>query len=211
MRIFREVAKTWVKLLLGRGVRYSYSQFGEDAVLQNLLRGKEGAYVDIGAYHPVLYSNTYAFYKRGWSGIAIDPNPYSENLFKIMRPRDRFILAAVGAPSTRPYFEYDDPACNAIGEPAPPRKDLRLLRTSTVRVEPLAKLLAGTERIDLMNIDIEGMDTEALSTYEWSVFPTVIAVEGILGDSSALFLSEKGYHLAGLAGLTMIFTRNRKS
>jgi len=30
----------------------SYSQFGEDIILQKLLKKKGGFYVDVGAYHP---------------------------------------------------------------------------------------------------------------------------------------------------------------
>ncbi len=36
---------------------------------------RTGFYVDVGAHHPMLYSNTYYFYKQGWSGINIDAMP----------------------------------------------------------------------------------------------------------------------------------------
>ena len=87
MNNFLEVLKTTLKLLLRRSVISSYSQFGEDAVLQHLLKKSTGTFVDIGAYHPVLYSNTYAFYRRGWSGIVIDPNPRFKKLYRLFRPR----------------------------------------------------------------------------------------------------------------------------
>ena len=72
----KDFAKTLLKLVLGRGTFRSYSQFGEDALVNSLFRNKKyGIYVDVGAYHPILYSNTYALYRRGWRGFAIDPNP----------------------------------------------------------------------------------------------------------------------------------------
>src|SRR3989344_4572766 len=64
---------TWFYDLLGKR---SYSQSGEDMILRSIFDDKkEGFYVDVGAFHPKLYSNTYYFYKRGWRGINIEPNP----------------------------------------------------------------------------------------------------------------------------------------
>jgi hypothetical protein len=50
----------------------SYSQEGEDMILQRMFgEKKHGFYVDVGAHHPRRFSNTYSFYRRGWSGINI--------------------------------------------------------------------------------------------------------------------------------------------
>ena len=47
----------------------SYSQEGEDIILRNLFGNrKDGFYVDVGAHHPMRFSNTYFFYKLGWNG-----------------------------------------------------------------------------------------------------------------------------------------------
>ena len=43
----------------------SYSQEGEDLVLQRIFSEKKtGFYIDIGAHHPKRFSNTYFFYKK---------------------------------------------------------------------------------------------------------------------------------------------------
>jgi hypothetical protein len=43
----------------------SYSQEGEDLILRRIFEHKQkGFYVDVGAYHPFLFSNTYIFYER---------------------------------------------------------------------------------------------------------------------------------------------------
>ena len=64
----------------------SYSQEGEDMVLSRIFSDKnKGFYVDVGAHHPIRFSNTYKFYKLGWHGINIEPNPDSFNLFTMYR------------------------------------------------------------------------------------------------------------------------------
>ncbi len=74
----------------------SFAQNGEDVVLNRALGGIEnGTYIDVGANHPQLYSVSRSFYNRGWSGIAIEPNPSLAVLFRAERPRDIVIEAAV--------------------------------------------------------------------------------------------------------------------
>lgn len=65
------------------------SQFEEDGIIAELLPQRCGVYVDIGAYHPISDSNTYALYQRGWHGLAIDPLDFSELYRKKSR---RFIV-----------------------------------------------------------------------------------------------------------------------
>jgi hypothetical protein len=55
----------------------SYSQAGQDLFTDAVLRGKRnGAFLDIGACHPVQLSNTYALEtERGWTGLLCDLDP----------------------------------------------------------------------------------------------------------------------------------------
>ena len=66
----------------------SFSLEGEDVVINRLLNDKkDGFYIDIGAFDPILYSNTHMFYLKGWNGINIDPRSNSMDEFKRIRRR----------------------------------------------------------------------------------------------------------------------------
>lgn len=66
--------------------KVSYSLFGEDIILRTFFeKQKKGFYVDIGAYHPFMISNTAYFYKRGWHGINIEASPNLIQPFKRSR------------------------------------------------------------------------------------------------------------------------------
>ena len=66
-----------------------FSQNGEDLILNRLLENKSnGFFVDVGAHHPVRFSNTYLSYLNGWNGINIDAMPNSMMIFDKIRPRD---------------------------------------------------------------------------------------------------------------------------
>ena len=76
--------------------RKFYSQWGEDIFLQKHFENKNiGFYVDIGCFHPTKFNNTNKMYQAGWTGINIDLNPFTIDLFKFARPRDINICAAV--------------------------------------------------------------------------------------------------------------------
>ena len=47
----------------------SYSQFGEDLIINNFFGNFVGTYVDIGCYHPIKYSNTALLHKKAMSTI----------------------------------------------------------------------------------------------------------------------------------------------
>jgi len=76
--------------------RDTYSQCGEDKFIVNFFKKNEkGSYLDIGAFNPIKYNNTFMLYKNGWSGTNIDLNQTSIDLFNILRPNDKNICAAV--------------------------------------------------------------------------------------------------------------------
>jgi FkbM family methyltransferase len=187
------VVKTFLKLLLGRGVG---SQFGEDKFLLTILP-KKGIYVDIGCYHPHLYSNTYRLYKEGWSGIAVDPNPDMAILWKLFRPRDTFINAAVGSGSSITYYRYDDGAYNGFERLERPLKDQVQIKTHSLSE------LVGSRKVDFLTIDAEGMDKEILESFDWQVKPQVIAVEG---ENSDDLLKAKGYKHIKTLGKTLLYS-----
>lgn len=201
--------KSIVKFLLQRGVFKSYAQFGEDLIIRPYLPKKNGVYVDVGCYHPLLYSNTYRLYRTGWSGIVIDPNPNIKKLFDLFRARDQFFQTAVGSTGVAEYHMFVDGAYNTLdGSVAETYKArTKFLKTIPVPVKPLAELCSHVTHIDLMSVDVEGFDLEVLQTHDWLKPPTVIIVETQPQSSVAEFLYKKGYTLAGLTKLNSIFLK----
>jgi hypothetical protein len=62
--------------IFGYYSKKSYSQEGEDMILNRIFEFRNsGFYIDVGAHHPMRFSNTYFFYRKGWRGINIDAMP----------------------------------------------------------------------------------------------------------------------------------------
>jgi hypothetical protein len=74
----------------------SFSRNAEDVVLWRALHDVVGGrYVDVGASHPGRGSVSMGFYRHGWSGIVVEPDPRRIPLLIDQRPRDIVIGSAI--------------------------------------------------------------------------------------------------------------------
>jgi FkbM family methyltransferase len=206
------------------GARLHFGQSAEDVILNKLFAGKtEGFYVDVGAFHPRKYSNTYALHHFfGWRGVNIDASADAIALFEQERPDDINVRAVVGASAGEAvYWKFDRPSRNTVSEDNVQRQlrrnDTSITGKEVVHTRPLADILAEHVAedtvIDLLNIDVEGLDFKALVSNDWEKYrPRVITIEdyavktlGLENSEIHGFLSEKGYRFASHAFDTSIY------
>lgn len=207
---------------LGEFGRISYSQECEDLLLFNLYkRQKEGFYVDVGAHHPVRFSNTHIFHEFGWRGINIDPHPESRALFEEARPEDINLDCAVSDESEpMTFYMFDETAVSSFDETlstGPRRARYELL--DTIEIVPrrldaiLDEHLPAGQRIDFLNVDVEGHDLNVLRSNDWARFrPTMVLVESLEHDAAHVFddphyafMRQQGYALYCQTPRTLFF------
>lgn len=218
---------TWLYLLrktfLTAASRRHYSQYGEDVVLRDWFHDHPpGVFVDVGCYHPRKFSNTYWLYKRGWRGVNIDIDPLKIQAFRLARPHDINILAGVGdQETTATVYRFGKYGLGTTIDPdlaAATREPLR--EKQTVQIRTLESILAETPwkdaPIDLLSIDVEGMDLAVLRGFDLARHhPKLIMIElhaDAIGDvlESGLhrYLSERDYVLCNWVGLTLFYRRS---
>lgn len=182
----------------------SYSQEGEDLILNRVLDGKKsGFYVDIGAHHPFRFSNTFSFYERGWRGINIDAMPGSMKLFDELRPDDINVELGVGlTKTTSTFYIFNEPAVNTFSKIEAEKKDrlnnYSLIDEKIIEIEPIESILdqylPKEQTIDFMSIDVEGKDLEVLQSNNWEKYrPKYILVEELQRVSLGEMLSSELY------------------
>ncbi len=152
------------------------TQFGEDEFILNLFeKNYKGKFLDVGCYHPTKHNNTYLMYKKKWSGINIDLNPFTIELFNFMRPRD--ININIGISDTNDekklYFIDELNTQNTLDE-----NQLNFLKKyhniqdyEIIEKKIITKTLESILDehkfyfIDFMNLDIEGHEFKVLKNY----------------------------------------------
>lgn len=200
-----------------------YSQSGEDILLNRIFNNKKnGFYVDVGAYHPKHYSNTYLLHKKGWKGINIDPNPKSIKLFKKYRKSDiNLQVGILKEKKEADYYVFNHQSCNTFSEEQKKEMEkksfIKLLEKRKVPCLPLRDILdihlLSSQEINLLNVDAEGLDLDVLETNDWNRFrPGVVVVERpdislgeIKNDVVYSFLNNRSYELYAATGLSIIF------
>lgn len=138
----------------------SYSQHGEDTFIIDFLSKNNqlnGVYIDVGANHPTSISNTYLLYRKGLSGISIEPNGELARLHRWFRKRDK--VCEIGVDNQCGMFEFNiskTPVLSSFkkieGQGLWKTQNIPVLRLDDVTS------FAKPERVFLLNIDTEGLN-----------------------------------------------------
>ena len=157
------------------------SQFKEDIFLDKFFKSKKnGKYVDLGCFHPTRDNNTYQLYKKNWSGLNIDLNPLTIELFNYFRNRDinlNFCLSKLKTTKKLFYFGEFSPL-NTINQNHLKflKKNFNLDKKSykikIIKTENINNILKKYNffKIDFLSIDLEGHESEILNDFRFDLF-----------------------------------------
>lgn len=215
-------------MIWNQGVHGSYSQHYEDLILDRIFQSQKiGLYLDIGCHDPKRNNNTYRLYQRGWSGICVDASAdYAED-FKTVRPRDTYVQVGIGKQTntSMSFYEFSAPALSTFSIHLARQFQAQghaLVQTVQVPIITLSELCnthVKERQIDLLCLDIEGYDLEALESFDWEKYkPRAICVEtkpsGDVQKESAdedegsidSFLQKHGYAIYAHTSVNSIYT-----
>ena len=219
--------------LVDKNLTNVYGQCGEDLLLRlfcETSNNYRGFYVDIGAFHPVTFSNTNYFYKNGWNGINIDANPYSIEEFNKERQRDINIESGVSDQygELEYYYFGKNSTINTFDKNHALNMekihDTKIKEIKRIKVQPINAILERYvpkgQYIDFMTIDVEGYDLKILRSLDFSKYsPGYFLLEDLEATNKGFeviektplsrFLKEKGYKAVGATHLTILFKKEK--
>ncbi|MBS4066448.1 MAG: FkbM family methyltransferase [Chitinophagaceae bacterium] len=210
-----------------RHEKKSFSQCGEDLIIDYIFYqlgiGKP-RYIDIGAYHPFILSNTYLFYLKGARGVNIEPDPSGISLLNKYRSRDINLNVGVGQSEfeeTAQFFLMTSRRLNTLVE----EEARRIEETSRYRIKKmeLIKLLPINQIFenyfhaapDFISVDVEGFDLEIIKSINYRKYrPKVICVETVIfkenmptekNEAIIQFLTDQNYFVYADTFVNTIF------
>ena len=203
---------------------FKSSQFNEDKKILELFdKSHKGVYLDIGCYHPTRVNNTLSLYRKGWSGMNIDLNQLTIDMFNYARPGDINICAAISNKEIKKKLYY-------LGDLDPKNtldlkhkswlkttfnisnKDIKIRYVKTLRLEKILDK-HNFKEIDFMNIDIEGHEIEVLKSINFrKTKVNVICVEVLDYDKRKKkqllnFFKKNNYFLKKRVSINYIFQK----
>lgn len=148
-------------------------------------------YLDIGAHHPTHFNNTYLFYLKGASGINVEADSDLVVKFAKLRPLDLNLNFAIGGEEAEgEFFHMSAQTLNTISREEAHRVQsmgtYSITSVSPISIKTYTWLIENyvqNKPIDLLNLDIEGMDEMVIRSIDFTKHrPKVICVETIIYD-----------------------------
>ena len=192
-----------------------FGEFGEDILINRFFRKKNyGFYVDIGCYHPTKGSLTYFLYKKGWRGLNVDLSKISIDLFKLARPKDYNIQAAVTDFDGETQF-FENGMINQQNTLENSGTNLKKIKIIAFKLQTLLEKL-NINHIDFLNIDVEGSDYKVISSLNLNkIRPKMICIEenrydikDIINDTIQNLMNSNDYFLFSRIGVSSIYIDN---
>lgn len=197
--------------------RRTFSQYAEDVFIDNFFRGHDGGtWLDIGAFHPRISSNTHRLRRRGWRGVNVDADDVKMQLFRWFRRREVNVRALMAGPGGgRAVLKAGDTArAGSYGSMD------RIELVDGPGAEPTRTVTevldeAGVQRLDLVSIDVEGMEGPILEGFPFErAAPALFCVEilaptldEVLASPVTRILGEQGYQVVGWHPPSVFYAR----
>lgn len=206
----------------------SYSQSGEDLIIKFIFDAigiNKPSYLDVGAYHPEILSNTSLFYQNGCHGINIEANPYLLNNFFAKRPNDINLNLGVGSKSNElDFYVMATPTLSTFSQEEVQKyideTKHTLQEIIPIQVETINQIVnqyAGGCFPELLSLDVEGLDLAILKSIDYQKsYPIVICVETISFSETGEgeknhqvidFLTSQGYLIYADTYINTIFVK----
>lgn len=203
--IFYKIIFIFTKFFFRLKIMRSFSQEGEDLIIGRILnfnkiKSKDIFYLDIGAGHPIRYSNTLFFYHQGAKGITVDANYENIFLHKFLRPKDLSFNFLLGNSNELiEYYKFKQHELNTtsqgkVNELA--KKNIFPIDKEKITQKKFSdfcnnELKDKLSKINFFNIDIEGGELELIKLINWNNFnPNIICIEIASNNFNEIFESE---------------------
>jgi len=187
-----------------RGARISFSQYGEDLIVRDILRKvgvRDITYIDIGTHHPYFGNNTYLLYKNGGRGVLVEPNSSMCEVIKTKRPKDICLNIGAGAEDGEAdFYEFKQSTRDTFSKIDAEEQEKRvgdkaeIKKRNIMSLDSIVNEYFKDRDISFVSIDAEGLDFDILSNFNFSKRPKVFCVESNGGDKRVENLMQsKGY------------------
>jgi FkbM family methyltransferase len=196
--------------VLGRLIaRYGsdkYSQGVEELLIRDFFQDQRGGiFVDVGAYEPQKWSNTFFLEDRlEWTGVAVDALAEFAEAYRQTRPRTRYVVAFASDKDEGTETLHLNPSELAVSSHS--QSFTRLFYQNTeprvVAVRTVDSILAeaGITSVDFMSMDIELGEPAALRGFAVKRFrPRLVCVEAHEQTRQAIldYFASNDYVLVG--------------
>lgn len=181
-----------------------FGQHADDLIIEAIFARigiEKPSYIDLGANHPLVGSNTAAMYLHGCRGINIEANPALMYAIEYARPEDINLNIGISVEEgILPFYKYNDESgLNTFSSSEAEQwwnESREIIELPVTTLKKITEEYCPDGFPDFLDCDIEGLDYAVLENYDLiSDGPKVICVEvreNEIGKFDQM-LDKKGY------------------
>lgn len=193
----------------------AYSETGEDMIVSQLFSKKVGKFLDIGSGQPVIGNNTFLLYKRGWSGVCVDPQMHMSHAYKFLRSRDKYINKPVGESKKVIFYDLSNPLLSTTDYSVAKFHINNGMKHSEKVLSPIAirdlldPIISSNSNF-LLSLDVEGSELDIIKEIDFvKQRPRVILIESWeapwKNNPLSEYMKQINYKLFAYTGLTAVY------
>tara|TARA_B110001452_G_scaffold124084_1_gene102862 strand:- start:360 stop:1064 length:705 start_codon:yes stop_codon:yes gene_type:complete len=225
------------KIYYNKYTKKSHSISNVDLIIDRIFSKKNnGIYFDIGCNHPIKYNNTYLLYKKGWNGINVDLDKDSINQFNNLRKNDVNVQTLITSKDNEEkelYYYHKRSAINTISKTLANKRGNKHKEIKKIKGISINSVIENTKykdsKINLLSIDIENYEYEALKNFKFEKYNIDVIVteitdttidtletynqslDQILSSNLYKLLVKKNYKLVNWVNADLVFVNNNSS
>ena len=207
----------------------TYSQSGEDSIIMYIMAMKgiplsECSYLDLGANHPKVMSNTYFFYEQGARGVLVEANPKLADELGNERSGDIVLNKCISGKSGEKldFNILNLDGLSKVGDVSdilienPDARIEKTVQLETVSVNDIIEEYFSGKAPLILNLDIEGLERQILDSIDFEKYRPMIMIIEMIPYSKKLvtgqkdtelleYVKSKGYDEYAFTGINSIF------
>jgi len=187
-------------------VARSLPQHEEERLVREFFGGAStGFFVEVGANHPTINSQTWHLEQAGWTGVLVEPQPDLAAFLITARTAQVFAVACSSpekAGDTLPLHVAGPMSALDRGKMAAGAQTQYTLMVPVRTLDDILEEADAPTPIDFLSIDVEGHEVEVLRGFDFVHWqPRLILLEDHVRNLKAhRFLKRAGYRLIRRAG-----------
>jgi len=192
------------------------SQYGQDKILDELIKKDKGFFVDIGAHNGITYNNSKLFEDKGWDGICIEPLP---EVFKELEKNRNCILENCAISNEEGIVDFVQicgygEMLSGFGREEVAEHTIKkhggnyeIIKVPVFRLETIL-IKYNINHIDFCSIDVEGNELNVVKSVDFDKFIIdFLTIEANKGINEVIQYISKWYTHVKNVGGDQIFKR----